>query len=73
MHLCLKKCLQYNNSKGFIDKRDNGDPKQKSRILPKIKDSIDKTIDEFSDELCTNLHENNKILTKVKIGIIIKD
>ncbi|XP_050424944.1 phosphorylated adapter RNA export protein [Adelges cooleyi] len=63
---------KYNNSKGFIDKRDNGDPKQKSRILPKIKDSIDKTIDEFSDELCTNLHENNKILMLSVISKIDK-
>lgn len=58
------KCnYKYPNSKGFINKRnDNDNKKQKCRILPVIDDSEEKTMDQFLNELCTNLHEHNRVL-----------
>lgn len=59
----VKKCnYKYGNSKGFEEKRANNDNTSKSRILLDICDSEEKTIDQFLDELCTNLYEHNKIL-----------
>jgi len=59
----FKKChYKYGNKKGFEEKRTNNDNTSKCRILLDICESEEKTIDEFLDELCTNLYEHNKIL-----------
>lgn len=59
----FKKChYKYGNTKGFEEKRTDNDNTSKSRILLDICDSEEKTIDQFLDELCTNLYEHNKIL-----------
>lgn len=55
------KCnYKYANAKGFVEKKIAGN--NKCRVLPDIIDSDEKTIDQFLDELCTNLHEYNKVL-----------
>lgn len=59
----FKKCnYKYGNTKGFVEKRTNNDNTPKCRILLDICESEEKTNDQFLDELCTNLHEHNKIL-----------
>lgn len=59
----FKKCnYKYGNTKGFVEKKTNSDNTSKCRILPDICDSEEKTDEQFLDELCTNLHEHNKIL-----------
>jgi major membrane immunogen (membrane-anchored lipoprotein) len=50
---------KYVNTKGFVKKRDNSDNKTRSRILPVICESEEKPMDQFLEELCTNLHEHN--------------
>lgn len=59
----FKKChYKYGNTKGFEEKRTDNDNTSKARILLDICESEEKTIDQFLDELCTNLYEHNKIL-----------
>lgn len=59
----FKKCnYKYGSTKGFEEKRANNDNTSKCRILLDICDSEEKTIDQFLDELCTNLYEHNKML-----------
>ncbi|XP_026811961.1 phosphorylated adapter RNA export protein isoform X2 [Rhopalosiphum maidis] len=59
----FKKCnYKYGNTKGFVEKRTYNDNTSRCRILPDICDPEEKTNDQFLDELCTNLHEHNKIL-----------
>lgn len=53
---------KYVNTKGFVKKRDNSDNKTKSRILPVICEPEEKPMDQFLEELCTNLHEHNSTL-----------
>jgi len=52
------------NINGSVEKRDNtnNDIKAKSRLLPEIYDSEEKTNDQLLEELCKNLYEHNKIL-----------
>lgn len=60
----MDKCnYKYVNSKGFVDKKDIRENKQqKCRVLPIICDFEEKSDNQFIEELCTNLHEHNKIL-----------
>lgn len=59
----FKNCSNtYANTKGFVDKKANSDNRSKCRILLDIYESEEKTTDDFVEELCTNLHEHNKIL-----------
>lgn len=52
------------NAKESVEKKNasNNNTNNKCRILPDIIDSDEKTMDQFLDELCTNLHEYNKVL-----------
>jgi len=52
-----------------VEKRTHNDDTSRCRILPDICDPEEKTNDQFLDELCTNLHEHNKILM-CKLGLI---
>lgn len=59
----FNKCnYKYGNKKELVEKRNNSDNKTKGRMLPDIIDSDEKTFDQLLDELCINLHEQNKIL-----------
>lgn len=57
-----KSNYKYGNAKEFVEKKKNSDYNIKCRMLPDINGTEEMTIDQFSDELCTNLHEHNKIL-----------